>query len=294
MESKPSVLALALLALSSVAYAQEQIIQVSYLVAFLGGVVSLLSPCSAAVLPAFFAYSFREKRQLLKKSLVFFAGLSIPLILLGLSASVAGMFLNIYRGYFVVASGILIIIFGIMSLFGKGFSLPLTKRLASRGGKRGVFAFGFLFGIGFVPCAGPILGSILTLAAASPSALHGVLLLEVYAAGVMVPVFLLSYFFDKRKIAVFSKTLRIAGREFPWTNIFSGALFISLGLLFIFFGGSTFLNAIFSDTRLTETFFRLNDFVQAVFSSVPDYLFLAIAALLAAVLLYAKKRKTGK
>lgn len=281
-----------ILALAGTAHAQDSaVVQVSYLVAFIGGIISLLSPCSAAVLPAFFAYSFKEKTQLVKKSFIFFIGLSIPLVLLGLSASVAGRFLNVYRTQLVIGAGLLMILFGIMALMGKGFSLPGTKRLAQSGaGKKGVFAFGALFGAGFVPCAGPILGAILTLAATSGSALQGALLLWVYALGIMVPVFLLSYFFDKKRIASVSKTIKIAGKEFFWTNLVSGVLFIFLGLMFIFFGGSNFLNVAFSNTGLLEPFFALNEGAQSVFSGIPDYVFFAVIAL-AVVAFYLHRKK---
>ncbi len=280
-------------ALAGAAFAQDTpIIQVSYLVAFIGGIVSLLSPCSAAVLPAFFAYSFKEKTQLVKKSFIFFIGLSIPLVLLGLSASVAGRFLNVYRTQFVIGAGILMIIFGLMALLGKGFSLPGTKRLARKGGsKKGVFAFGALFGVGFVPCAGPILGAILTLAATSGSTLAGAVLLEVYALGIMVPVFLLAYFFDKKHIASISKTVKIAGKDIYWTNLISGALFIFLGVMFIFFGGSSFLNAAFQNAGLIEPFIGLNEGAQAVFTGVPDYAFFAIIAIIIGTLYFLRRRR---
>lgn len=289
--AKNVLVLMSVLAFAGIAHAQEPaVVQVSYFVAFIGGIISLLSPCSAAVLPAFFAYSFKEKTQLMKKSFIFFIGLSIPLVLLGLSASVAGRFLNVYRTQFVIGAGILMIIFGIMALMGKGFSLPGTKRLAQKNaGKKGVFAFGTLFGVGFVPCAGPILGSILTLAATSGSALQGALLLEVYAFGIMVPIFLLSYFFDKKRIASVSKTIKIAGKEIYWTNLVSGVLFIFLGMMFIFLGGSNFLNIAFSSAGLLEPFFALNEIAQTTFSGIPDYAFFGIIAVLI-VAFYMKAR----
>ena len=293
---KLAVFLFALAALSGAAFAQGSPgLQVSFVVAFIGGIVSLLSPCSAAVLPAFFAYSFKEKTQLVKKSLIFFVGLSIPLVLLGLSASVAGRFLNVYRTQFVIGAGILMIAFGIMALLGRGFSLPGTKRLAKgRDGKKGVFAFGALFGVGFVPCAGPILGAILTLAATSGSALAGAVLLEVYALGIMVPVFLLAYFFDKKHIASVSRTVKIAGREVYWTNLLSGALFIFLGVMFIFFGGSNFLNIAFENAGLLEPFFALNEGAQEALAGVPDYAFLAGIAIAAGVLFLWRRKRGGK
>lgn len=293
-QSAKNVLVLvSVLAFADIAHAQEPaVVQVSYFVAFIGGIISLLSPCTAAVLPAFFAYSFKEKTQLVKKSFIFFIGLSIPLVLLGLSASVAGRFLNVYRTQFVIGAGLIMIVFGLMALMGKGFSLPGTKKLAQKNtGKKGVFAFGALFGVGFVPCAGPILGSILTLAAAQSSVLQGALLLEVYAFGIMVPVFLLSYFFDKKRIASISKTIRIGGKEIYWTNIVSGVLFIFLGLMFIFFGGSNFLNVAFSNAGLLEPFFGLNEAAQSLFATVPDYAFFGIIAVLIAVFYIHRKTK---
>lgn len=287
IKAKLQLLIPILLAISGVAHAQDAApVQISYLVAFIGGMISLLSPCSAAVIPAFFAYSFKEKTQLVKKSLVFFIGLSIPLVLLGLSASIAGRFLNMYREQFVVVAGTLMITFGVMALLGRGFSLPGTRKFAQKNaGKKGVFAFGILFGIGFAPCAGPILGAILTLAATSSSALQGALMLEVYALGIMVPVFLLAYFFDKKHIASISKTIKIGKKEFYWTNLVSGVLFILLGLMFIFFGGPNFLNAAF-----LPGLFDLNNAIQSAFSGIPDYVFIGLITTFMIFYLYSKKK----
>jgi cytochrome c biogenesis protein CcdA len=63
-------------------------VEVSYLAAFLGGILSLLSPCSALLLPAFFAYAFQSRKELLAKTAVFYVGLAATLVPLGMGTSV--------------------------------------------------------------------------------------------------------------------------------------------------------------------------------------------------------------
>ena len=84
----------------------------SFLVAFLVGAISILSPCSFALLPPFFAYTFKEKRQLVKMTLAFFLGFAPVFIIMGLTASFLGKTMGIFQQsnkYLVILSGFLII-----------------------------------------------------------------------------------------------------------------------------------------------------------------------------------------
>src|SRR5713101_1292251 len=103
---------------------------VSFGVAFLGGVLSLLSPCSALLLPAFFAYAFTSKTQLLGRTLLFLAGLATVFVPLGLGASLVAALLLDYRDTTILIAGLMLIGFGLLELSGIGFSL-VPRRFAS-------------------------------------------------------------------------------------------------------------------------------------------------------------------
>src|SRR6266851_2612257 len=96
---------------------------VSFGVAFLGGVLSLLSPFSALLLPAFFAYAFTSKTQLLGRTLLFLAGLATVFFPLGLGASLVAALLLDYRDTTILIAGLMLIGFGLLELSGVGFSL---------------------------------------------------------------------------------------------------------------------------------------------------------------------------
>src|SRR3989338_7663592 len=142
--------------------------KISLTIAFLGGILSFLSPCILPFLPAFFAFTFREKKSISKMMLVFFFGFSMVFIAMGITASYVGQLLNQYKDYLVPLAGIFLIIFGIMSLFGRGFSGFFYNK-KPKNDTVGIFLMGITFAIGWTPCIGPILGGILVVASMTQS-----------------------------------------------------------------------------------------------------------------------------
>ncbi len=175
-------------------------VEASYLAAFFGGVLSLLSPCSALLLPAFFAYAFQSRRKLLAKTAIFYLGLATTLVPLGMGISAVSRLVYGQRSTLILVSGVVIILLGLLQLLGRGFELlgPLSRmRGRVRGESTGAtFALGAVYGFaGF--CSGPILGAVLTVAASSGQALRGATLLAAYALGMAAPLFLMALFWDR-------------------------------------------------------------------------------------------------
>src|SRR5215216_203948 len=139
-----------------------ELVEVSLLAAFFGGVLSLLSPCSALLLPAFFAYAFGSGGELVRKTGLFYLGLAATLVPLGMGFSAVGALFYGQRGTLITVSGLLLIAFGFLQLLGCGFTIGPLSRLLARGDTVGaVFALGAVYGFaGF--CSGPILGAVLT------------------------------------------------------------------------------------------------------------------------------------
>ncbi len=268
-------------------------VNVSYLVSFLGGVLSLLSPCSALLLPAFFAYAFGGGGELVKKTGVFYLGLAATLVPLGMGISAVSALFYGQRGLLITVSGVLLIAFGVLQLFGLGFTVGPLVRLRSkvRGDSAGaVFALGAVYGFaGF--CSGPILGAVLTVAAASDGVLRGASLLAVYAAGMAAPLFLMALLWDRldlgRRRWLRGREVGIGKLRFHTTNLISGIMFIVLGVVFIVYQGTSALSGLYESNGATNVAFAVEQWTEEIAQGVPAVVVLAvIIGLLAAIYLY--------
>ncbi|WP_369145483.1 cytochrome c biogenesis CcdA family protein [Streptomyces sp. R44] len=260
---------------------------IGYFAAFLGGLLALLSPCSALLLPAFFAYSIDTRAKLVARTGILYAGLATTLVPLGAAGSLAGRFFYGHRDLLVTAGGWLIIGLGVLQILGLGFT---SRRIAEASGRirptsaLSVYALGLVYGLaGF--CAGPILGSVLTVAALSGSPAYGGLLLAVYALGMAVPLFVLALLWDRydlgRRRWLRGRPLRIGRFEVHSTSLLSGLFFIALGTLFLVFDGTTALPGLLS----VDDSFAVERRVAVWGRAVPDWaLLVAVVAVVVAVL----------
>lgn len=275
-------------------------VEVSFLASFLGGTLSLLSPCSALLLPAFFAYAFQSRFELVWRTVVFFLGLVATLVPLGMGLAAVSRLVYGYRGTLILVSGLVIIALGILQIAGRGFSLVPSRF----GGVRGdsvvsTFALGAVYGFaGF--CSGPILGAVLTVAASSGSPLYGAGLLAIYAAGMAAPLFGIALLWDRFDLGLRSW---LRGREIALpggamvhsTNLISGLMFILLGTAFIVFEGTSALEGFYAANGATDLSFAAERWVNGLAESVPIAAMLALAALLlVAVVLYKVLHRRGK
>lgn len=221
--------------------------------AFTAGIFSFLSPCTLPILPAYFAVTAQADRARMGfMSVAFFLGLATLFVGMGASASFFGGLLREYMFSLTKIGGIIVIIFGIMTLFGKGFSgAGFQGRPAST--FFGFFLFGATFALGWTPCVGPILSGILILAAADKTIFQGMLLLFFYAVGLGVPlIFIATLCGNLPKDGLFwtllrgkGWSLRLAGNDLLLhsTNIFSGLLLIILGIA-LTMGYITYINSL--------------------------------------------------
>ncbi|MEU6486173.1 cytochrome c biogenesis CcdA family protein [Streptomyces sp. NPDC046887] len=260
---------------------------IGYLAAFLGGLLALLSPCSALLLPAFFAYSIDTRTRLLARTAVFYAGLATTLVPLGAAGSAAGRLFYGHRELLVTAGGWLIIALGAGQLLGLGFA---SRRLAEASGRirpttaLSVYALGMVYGLaGF--CAGPILGSVLTVAALGGSPVYGGLLLAVYAAGMAVPLFVLALLWQRYDLGgrrwLRGREVRLGRLRLHSTSALSGLFFILLGTLFLVFDGATALPGLLS----VDDSYAVEEWASALGGAVPDWALLLAVVAVAAITL---------
>lgn len=228
-------------------------ILVLILLSFVAGVFSFMSPCTLPILPAYFAITAQTDRAHMGlMSVAFFVGLASLFVLMGASASFLGQFLRDYLFKLTTLCGILVALFGVMTLFGKGFS-GATFQGRPNSTLFGFFLFGAAFALGWTPCVGPILSGILILAAADKTVFQGASLLFFYAVGLGLPLILVATFCAHLpKDGLFWRTLRgkgwdvqVGGRTLflHTTNLFSGGLLILLGVA-LAMGYLTYINSL--------------------------------------------------
>lgn len=218
--------------------------------AFLGGLASLLSPCSALLLPSFFAYAFDRVTLLMRRTLAFWAGLCLVLVPLGAGAGAVGGALTRYRSEITVIGGIVVIGFGVMTLLGKGFGVSAAQRLTGRitiSTTFSVAALGAVYGLaGF--CAGPLLGGVLTMSAMGADPLYGGLLMGVYALGMAAPLFGLAFLWDRWDLGGKSwlrgRSVRVGPLHTHTTSLVTGTVLILIGVLFVATDGTANLGGV--------------------------------------------------
>jgi cytochrome c biogenesis protein CcdA len=276
-----------------------RVVEVSFLASFLGGLLSLLSPCSALLLPAFFAYAFQSRGELVGRTAVFYLGLCATLVPLGMGISALSALVYGHRGTLITVSGLLIIAFGVVQIMGGGFAFGPIERL--RGRIKGdsivtTFFLGAVYGFaGF--CSGPILGAVLTVAASSGSAVRGAGLLATYAAGMAAPLFLMALLWDRlgQRRWLRGREVSLGRLRFHTTNLLSGLMFVAIGVTFIAFEGTSGLERLYASGGATDLAFSVEQWAQTVSGRVPLAAILAVlATLFALYLLYRLSRRRKK
>jgi cytochrome c-type biogenesis protein len=209
--------------------------------ALAAGVVSFLSPCVLPLVPGYLSavtgVSAAELddagwRRVLGPSLVFVASFSAIFILLGLTATGLGSFLDENKPLLTKISGILIIAMGVLFVA----SLFITRlnrewhvdALLQRAGKGGPIVAGAAFAIAWTPCIGPTLGAILSAAALTGSAGRGAFLLAVYSAGLAIPFLLTALAFSQMTSA-----FAVIKRHYQAIVAVGGLILIAMGILIL-------------------------------------------------------------
>ncbi len=274
--------------------------EICFAAAFAGGVLSLLAPCSALLLPMFFAYAFTSRTQLLGRTFLFLAGLSTVFVPLGMGASLVAALLLDYRDATVLAAGIMLIGFGMLEISGKGFSF-LPPRLAARfqGGQSAaaVYGSGLVYGLaGF--CSGPLLGAVLTLAGSTAQPLLGAALLFTYAVGTAAPLFVIAWLWDRHNLGkrqwLRGRAVHIGPLRLHSTNLMAGLLFILVGVSFIAFQGGAILGGVYEEVGLGTLGFVLQGWIaDHVGGGVSDVAWLAAIVVVAGGVWLRQRRRVA-
>lgn len=272
--------------------------EIGVLAAFAAGVLALLSPCSALLLPSFFAYAFASRRALVARTAVFYLGLLVTLVPLGTGASAASSLFYGHRPLLISVAGWTIIGLGVLQLVGRGFAVPGTARLQAAVSSRSddgwvsTLLLGAVYGLaGF--CSGPVLGAILTVAATQDSPWEGGALLAVYALGMAAPLFALAAWWDRFDLG---RRRWLRGRTLSWrsvrvhtTSLLAGLLFIAVGVVFLRYDGTAGLTGSLGMADLTDLEYSAQRTVTEWTAHVPAWVLLLGVVLTALVVAWRRR-----
>lgn len=240
-----------------------------FIIAFIGGVVSLFSPCSGALLPTYFAIAFKKSNKLLLSNIVFALGIfsvSYPIII---GASFIFNLTQSFGPIIFKLIGLLFFIFAIVTFFSsilkfKNFEFKFLGS-KSKSSLKLVYLAGIVSGLTLTSCVGPILGAIITLSSTINNSFISFLLVLTYIFGMVFPLFLMSSKIFKLD---FLKTIFTKGRLFciniksfklyvHSTNIFLALIFLLLAWLYYFHQGSILSVKLFNNNAFSTIFFNI-------------------------------------
>lgn len=211
--------------------------QINYIVVFLEGIFSFLSPCVLPILPVYLAVlsksvnedTMRKRSVLIRNTLLFILGISTAFFILGTGISVFRVFLNTYMKWILIVGGLMILGLGLFSI--GDLKIPFLQRerrfhyQIKEMRPWTAYLLGFTFSFGWTPCIGPMLASVLVLAS-TRHAVEGNILLLLYTAGFTVP-FLLIALFSEKMINLLDKLKKHMGK----IQKIGGFILIVMGLL---------------------------------------------------------------
>ncbi len=204
-----------------------------YVLTFLEGIMTFISPCLLPMLPIYITYlsgaaDDENKSKLMVKAFCFVFGFTSVFVSLGALAGTFGRFVTMHLSTVNLVGGLIVVLFGVnyLGLIKIPFLNDSRHMTAKHNGMNALSAFvmGLVFAIGWSPCVGAFLGSALMLAASSGKAVEGVSLLLVYSLGLSIP-FLLTALLIRQLSSAFGWIKR----HYKVINVVSGVFLIVLG-----------------------------------------------------------------
>ena len=204
-----------------------------YLISFLEGIITFISPCLLPMLPIYISYfaggGERTTRKTLTGALGFVLGFTIVFTVLGALAGTLGSFLTRYQTWVNLISGAIVILFGLNYMGLLKLNLFRGVGRSVKPGEMGFFSamlFGLIFSVGWTPCVGAFLGSALMLASQQGRVTEGVGMLLCYSMGLGVPFLMSAVLIDRLKSA-----FNWIKSHYRIVNLISGGLLVIVGVL---------------------------------------------------------------
>ena len=254
------------------------------LIAFLGGVLTLLAPCSVMLLPAFFSYAFQSPQKLIARCGIFWLGLLTPLIPLGAALSSVVALIREHSAFITQVIALLVIIAGLITLFSLDVPVFRVRSLETASQSRdtawAVYLLGITYGIAGVGCAGPILGAVLATSSLGGSVIEGIIAVIFYSAGMAFPLLVLALLWQhsagRIQAIVRPKPVTLLKRQTTWTNVVSGLVLIILGFTIFKIDLSNPLGGIVS----IDTLASWEESIMGLFGTLPAWVITLAGALI--------------
>ena len=204
-----------------------------YILLFLEGIITFISPCLLPLLPvyvSFFAAGKANKQRALVNSLGFVLGFTLVFISLGAFAGTVGNLLSKYSTIVNIITGLIVIILGLnfLGILNIEFLNQTGSKSANTKDLKffSSILFGIAFSIGWTPCVGAFLGSALMMASRQGGAVTGIIMLFIYSLGLGIPFIMSAVLIDSLKGA-----FNFIKKNYRVINIVSGCLLIAVGIL---------------------------------------------------------------
>ena len=204
-----------------------------YVIAFLEGIITFISPCLLPMLPIYISYfaggGQRSSGKTLKGALGFVAGFTVLFVAMGALAGTVGSFLREYQTAVNIISGLIVVVFGLNFLGVFKLNLFKGSQHAVKTGEMGFFSafvFGVIFSVGWTPCVGAFLGSALMLASQQAHVVEGMVMLLAYSLGLGIPFVLSAVLIDYLKGA-----FGWIKKHYAVINTVSGIALILVGIM---------------------------------------------------------------
>ena len=204
-----------------------------YVISFLEGIITFISPCLLPMLPIYISYfaggGERSTGRTLKGALGFVTGFTVVFVVMGALAGTVGSFLREYQTAVNILSGLIVIFFGLNFLGVFKLNLFRGSSRSVKTDNMGFFSamvFGVIFSIGWTPCVGAFLGSALMLASRQGHVVEGMLMLLVYSLGLGIPFVLSAVLIDYLKSA-----FNWIKKNYQIINLVSGGFLVFVGIL---------------------------------------------------------------
>ena len=203
-----------------------------YLISFLEGIITFISPCLLPMLPIYISYfaggGQRTGAKTVKNALGFVLGFTVTFMAMGALAGTVGSFLRQYQTWVNLVSGLIVIFFGLNFLGVLKWNLFRGAAKFENTGSMGFFSallFGMIFSVGWTPCVGAFLGSALMLASQQGHVLEGMLMLFAFSMGLGIPFVISAVLIDYLKSA-----FTWIKKNYKIINIISGSLLVLIGI----------------------------------------------------------------
>ena len=205
-------------------------ISLQYIITFLEGIISFVSPCMLPMIPLYISYfsgNTGEKKTAFLRSIAFVFGFTLVFCLMGIFAGTIGNLLREYQTIVNVVCGVIVILFGLSYL--EIIRIPFLKGMSKFFEVKNLFSaflFGIVFSINRTPCTGAFLGSALMMASTSKTAVEGMFLLFTYSIGFGLPLILSAILIEK-----LNTTFTFIKKHYKMINRVCGIFLMIIGIL---------------------------------------------------------------